>query len=456
VGCPSWEWTRTGLRTGTVTGASFLFLFVPYGNDITFNTHKNGQEVLASGETNHLGQVKIVSSSKAGKWVWVNAKQFRGILKRGAAHLKWEQTRKKLALRNKLSNKPPLQRCNSNRNKDSGDHVLYNPTSTPLTWSSDLYVQELLNAKRRLEVLEVKGHERDLQIQLLTVEYQDLTENNKGLTKRVKMLQESLLETKAEWQGWKDVGKIKEDFAVEIREGMNSKTTKAEGKTGEQAYTHGMKARDEEKRDFTKKVKTWAQVTGNSAHMEKEIHSQGDDMECRENKERQGRAANIIIKGVREYGKNERTLDLTSEFLKDKLLWQGQIFQAWRAGKPSGKRARPIKVIMSSICDKQTLLGKKKLLRGSRFFLDEDLTIRQQEERREELLKVRAARDEGKRAWLFKGKDVIAFFIPHSKTGQQVGSQEEATISLARKYATRPVWSNRGEDSTLSLVDQNK
>ena len=42
-----------------------------------------------------------------------------------------------------------------------------------------------------------------------------------------------------------------------------------------------------------------------------------------ENKERQGRAANIIIKGVREYGKNERTLDLTSEFLKDKLLWQG-------------------------------------------------------------------------------------------------------------------------------------
>jgi hypothetical protein len=80
---------------------------------------------------------------------------------------------------------------------------------------------------------------------------------------------------------------------------------------------------------------------------------------------------------VREYRKNERTLDLTSEFLKDKLLWQGRICQAWRVGKPSGERARLIKVIMSSIRDKRILLGKKQLLRGSHFFLDEDLTIRQ-------------------------------------------------------------------------------
>jgi hypothetical protein len=85
-------------------------------------------------------------------------------------------------------------------------------------------------------------------------------------------------------------------------------------------------------------------------------------------------------------------------------------------GKPSGERDRPINFIMSSIRDKQILLGKKQLLRGSRFFLDEDLTIRQQEEIKEELLKVREARDEGKRAWLFKGKVVIAFFGSHSKT----------------------------------------
>jgi hypothetical protein len=61
-----------------------------------------------------------------------------------------------------------------------------------------------------------------------------------------------------------------------------------------------------------------------------------------------------------------------------------------------------------------------------------------------------------KRAWLFKGKVVIAFFGPHSKTGQQVGSQEATTISLAGNCATRLIWTNRGEDSTLSLVGENK
>jgi hypothetical protein len=309
-----------------------------------------------------------------------------------------------------------LQRCNNNRTKDNGDYALYSPTSTPLTWSFDLYVQELLNGKRRLKVLEVEGNERDLQIQLLTVENRDLIENNKVLKERVSVQQETLLEAKVEWQGLKDPVQIREDSAVEIREVMNSKTPKDEGKIGEQAHIHGVKARDEEKKDFTKKSKTWAQVIINFAHMEKETHNQGDDMESREKKERQGRATNIIIKSVREYGKNEHTLDLTSEFLKDKLLWQGRICQAWRVGKPSGERDRPIKVIMSSIHDKQILLGKKQLLRDSCFFLDEDLTIRQQEERREELLKVRETRDEGKRAWLFKGKAVITFFGSHSKT----------------------------------------
>jgi hypothetical protein len=272
----------------------------------------------------------------------------------------------------------------------------------------------------------------------------------------VTLLQEALLVAKAEWQSMKDAEKIREESVVEIRDVMSSKTSKAEGKTVEQEDTQGVKARDEEKRDFTKNSKTWAQIISNSANMEKETNNQGDDMQDREIKERQVKATNIIIKGVREYGKNECTLDLVSEFLKDKLVWQGRIRQAWRVGKPSNERARPIKFIMSSTRDKQILLGKKQLLRGSRFFLDEDLTIRQQEERREEMSKVREARDEGKRAWLFKGKVVIAFFGPHSKTGQQGGSQEAIANSLAGNYATRPEWENRGEDSTLSLVGQKK
>lgn len=45
-------------------------------------------------------------------------------------------------------------------------------------------------------------------------------------------------------------------------------------------------------------------------------------MQDREGKERQNRAANIIIEGVKYYEKNECTLDLARDFLKDKLLWQ--------------------------------------------------------------------------------------------------------------------------------------
>jgi len=94
-------------------------------------------------ETIDIGQVKIVSLAKTGKWVWVNAKQYRGILKRRLACLKGEQTRKMSqrestwVLRKKQhSNKSCLQAC-GNKFKGKGkvidDYALYSPTSTPLT-----------------------------------------------------------------------------------------------------------------------------------------------------------------------------------------------------------------------------------------------------------------------------------------------------------------------------------
>ena len=38
-------------------------------------------EISEHVETNDLGQVKIVSSAKARKWIWVNVKQYQSILK---------------------------------------------------------------------------------------------------------------------------------------------------------------------------------------------------------------------------------------------------------------------------------------------------------------------------------------------------------------------------------------
>jgi hypothetical protein len=72
------------------------------------------------------------------------------------------------------------------------DYALYSPTSTPLTWSSDLYVKELLKVKERLEVVEAKELERDCTIHRIIAENQDLAENNKVLKEQVSLLQEAL------------------------------------------------------------------------------------------------------------------------------------------------------------------------------------------------------------------------------------------------------------------------
>ena len=144
-----------------------------------------GQETLEPMETNDIGQVKISSSAKTWKWVWVNAKQYRGILKWRLACLKWEQTRKKMSQsestlhKKQHSNKSSLQ-ARGNKSKGKGkvidDYALYSPTSTPLTWSSDIYVKELLNVKERLEEIEAKELERDCTIHIITAENQALAE----------------------------------------------------------------------------------------------------------------------------------------------------------------------------------------------------------------------------------------------------------------------------------------
>ena len=54
----------------------------------TISLVKNGQEILVHFETNHLGQVKMTSLGKTRKYIWVNVKQFKGILKRRLARMK--------------------------------------------------------------------------------------------------------------------------------------------------------------------------------------------------------------------------------------------------------------------------------------------------------------------------------------------------------------------------------
>lgn len=67
-----------------------------------------------------------------------------------------------------------MQTYVNNKSKGKGevidDYALYSPTSTPLLWSSDLYVTELLNVKLRLEVVEAKEQERDCTIHIIIAE----------------------------------------------------------------------------------------------------------------------------------------------------------------------------------------------------------------------------------------------------------------------------------------------
>lgn len=72
------------------------------------------------------------------------------------------------------------------------------------------------------------------------------------------------------------------------------------------------------------------------------------------------------------------------------------------------------------------------------------------------MTKVRVARDEGKIAWIYKGKFGLAQFGPPSKTRQQNDNKEEASNSSTRNEEARSVWASRGKDSTVSLACHNK
>lgn len=105
------------------------------------------------------------------------------------------------------------------------------------------------------------------------------------------------------------------------------------GKISLQADLHEVKGKEVEKRSFPKGSKTWAQISDNSTNKgveENVLVGNGQDKEL---KERQGRATNVIIKGVKEFGRDEHTLVLASDFVRDMGVWQGQIYQAWRVGK---------------------------------------------------------------------------------------------------------------------------
>ena len=106
-----------------------------------------------------------------------------------------------------------------------------------------------------------------------------------------------------------DVQNIKKSV-VESTEVVNVKSSQDKGKMISQIENHEEKAREERKGDSTKVSKTWGQVIRNYANKEGETNIQVDNMQDNEGKERQNRAGNMIIKGVKDYGKMNVLLTL--------------------------------------------------------------------------------------------------------------------------------------------------
>jgi hypothetical protein len=72
-------------------------------------------------------------------------------------------------------------------NHDNKD--LYSPTSTPLMWSSELYVKELMSMKRRLEILEEKRWYEGKKVNEIVEFKSKLEGENKSLKEQISSMQ---------------------------------------------------------------------------------------------------------------------------------------------------------------------------------------------------------------------------------------------------------------------------
>jgi hypothetical protein len=112
--------------------------------------------------------------------------------------------------------------------------------------------------------------------------------------------------------------------------------------------------------------------------------------------ERNKRALNLIIFGIKEQ-QEEDTLAIVKEELKNKSqIDTTYLIEAKRLGKIIDHKDRLIRVKVSCIDHKYSILSKSPSLKGSGIFINEDLIPEDQAELRKEVQKVKEARKEGK------------------------------------------------------------
>ncbi|CAH0555077.1 unnamed protein product [Brassicogethes aeneus] len=109
---------------------------------------------------------------------------------------------------------------------------------------------------------------------------------------------------------------------------------------------------------------------------------------------------NICIFGIKETT-NENTTTVVNNLITENLnltLNENAILNTFRTGKKNNKNARPIIVQFSTVTIKQNILKNKKLLKGKKAFIMEDLTKFNQE-----ILKEAQEKLGGKNVWSQNG-----------------------------------------------------
>ena len=119
------------------------------------------------------------------------------------------------------------------------------------------------------------------------------------------------------------------------------------------------------------------------------------------------RRNNIIISGIEETSENENIEEVISSFFLDRLgVPDVQIQKATRLGRKGGSN-RLILVVMVSFGEKLKVLRQKQSLKGTKIYLNDDLTPDQRVKRKQLWQMCLQARRDGKSAFIKIDKVVV-------------------------------------------------
>ena len=145
---------------------------------------------------------------------------------------------------------------------------------------------------------------------------------------------------------------------------------------------------------------------------------------------------NIVILGVPELSENENTEEVVRDFYKTKLkIGDGERIEHQRLHRiPSAQKPRPIKVRFFRYDDKVKIMNHAKNLKGTSYFITDDLPKRNRQMRKEQMEQMKKAREMGKIAF-FSRSEPWKLVIKDAKGGKDGASRSGERPPRSSKLA---------------------